>query len=199
MSTLRDRYRIHNKAKSNKSLLIYIAIFSIFIFSATFSRYISQSNGTFGMELADWNIEINNKLITPEITTLNNEIKLIPTENISQDGLIKPGQKGYFDIIINPEDTEVSLNYKIIIDTTKLPSQINFTKYAINNSNTKINMPSSKTIEDYIYLDGKEKLDSSDKKQYRIFWEWPVENAKIENIMQEYKITANLQIRQIVD
>lgn len=199
MPTLKDRYRIHNKAKSNKSLLVYVAVFSIFIFSATFSRYVSESNGTFGMELAAWNIEINNKLITPETTILNNEINLIPTTNVSEDGLIKPGQKGYFDILINPENTEVSLNYKITIDTSKLPSQIQLTKYAVNDSNTKKNIPGNKTIEGDIYLDGKEKLDSLDKKQYRIFWEWPAENAKIENIIQEYKITANLQIKQLVD
>lgn len=199
MSTLNERYRIHNKLKSNKSLLVYVSLFAVLIFSATFSRYLSESNGTFGMELADWKIKINNTEITPQTTTLNHEINLIATENISTDGLIKPGQKGYFDILIDPENTEVSLSYKIIIDTSKLPSQIKLTKYTVNDSNTKINMPESKTLEDEIYLDGRESLDSLDKKKYRFFWEWSEEDAKIDNIIQEYKIKANLQIKQIID
>ena len=198
MSTLNDRYRIHNKSKSNKSLLIYVYALIVLIFSATFSKYLSSSNGTFGLELANWCIKVNDVAITSETTTIRNEIDLIATEGASNDGKIKPGQKGYFDILIDPEYTEVSLQYKIVLDTSKLPSQIILTGYSINNSNQKINLSNNKTIEVEIYLDGKDSLNSLDKRKYRIYWEWPQDNAKIENIQQEYIVKANLEIKQIL-
>ena len=197
--TLNERYRIHNKSKSNKSLFMYLVLFAFLIFSSSLARYTNQSNATLGLEFANWCIEINGIKITPDTKTINNKIDLIVTENKTQDGLIKPGQKGYFDININPQYTEVSLKYKILIDTSDLPSEIKLKNYSINNSETKQNMPANKTLSGNILLDGKASLNETDNKKFRIYWEWASTDSKIENIKDNYKIKANIQLEQMIE
>ena len=197
--TLNQRYKLHNRPKSNKSILIYFCLFIVLFFSTSFSRYLSNFEGTLGIEFANWSIKVNDVQITQDTKTLNNQIDLVVIENKTDDGLIKPGQKGYFDISIDPQYTEVSLKYKITLDTSNLPEEIQITKYSLNNFNTKINMPSNKIFEGNILLNEKDCLENSEKKIYRIYWEWPSSNAKIDEIKENYKITADIEIEQLLD
>ena len=196
--TLNERYRVHNKLKSDKLLLIYILFLFIFIISTSFARFVTESNTTLGLEIANWCIKINDTQITQETSTIMNDIELITTENISEDGFIKPGQSGYFDIILDPQYTEVSLKYKILIDVSELPSQIKLTDYSINDFSIKQQFPGNNILEGNILLNGSSNLDDTDKKIYRIYWQWPEEDAKIEDIQSTYKVKANIQVEQII-
>jgi len=196
--TLNERYRIHNKPKSNKTFLIYLLLFLLFFFSTSFARYLSNSNATLGLELANWSIKLNGNEITQDTKLIKNEIDLIVTENKTDDGLIKAGQKGYFDIVIDPQYTEVSLKYKLIIDTSSLPSEIKLLNYSINDFSTKKTMPANKTLTGQILLNEKTKLDTSDKKSFRIYWEWPAEEYKIEDIKTSYKVRTKIELEQII-
>ena len=199
MSNLKERYRIHNKSKSNKPLMKYMLIFAVLIFSTSFSRYVTENGTTLCMNVAKWNIKVNDKTITQATTLIKNEIDLVITDNKTDDGIIKPGQKGYFDIVIDPQYTEVSLKYKITLDISGLPSQIQIPNYSLNNLNTKLIMPNNKILQGNILLDGGENLDSTSKKYYRVYWQWPIENGKIENIKSNYKVKANVKIEQLID
>ena len=196
---LNERYRIHNKKKSNKTLLIYLAVFTLLVFSNSFSRYVNNSNKTLALEIANWNIKINDIQINESTRHVQDGIYFVVTENQSNDGLIKPGQSGYFDIKIDPQYTEVSLKYKITIDKSSLPEGIELKNYSINNSTQKQKMPNNNIIKDSIYIESKTHLDSEDVRIYRIYWEWDSSKAKIENIKNDYKIKANVQIEQIID
>ena len=196
---LNERYRIHNQSKSNKSLFIYLAIFTILVFSNSFSRYFVDSNKTLALEVANWSINVNNIKITETTKTISNGINFVVTDHPSNDGTIKPGQKGYFDITVDPENTEVSIKYTITIDTSELPEGIKLKDYSINGSNEKITMQNNKKIEETLFIYEKLAFDSSDIKTYRIFWEWEDDDAKSENIRNNYKIKANIQIEQIIN
>jgi len=198
MTTLSEKYRVHNRSKSDKLLFIYILIFAVFIISTSFARYISQGSTTLGLELADWCIKINDTEITPTTTFLENKIDLVVTDNISEDGLIMAGQKGYFDIVIDPQYTEVSLQYSIIIDTSSLPSQIVLTEYSVNDFSIKETFPNDYVLEGQILLNGNTNLEDTDQKTYRIYWEWPIENAKMDDIQSDYKVKANVEVEQII-
>lgn len=195
--TLDDRYRIHNKLKKNKLLRLYILIILSLIFSLTMSRYTSSSDLTLGIEVAKWDISINNTEVTPQTTKLDNKIEMVVTENQDQDGYIKAGQKGYFDIKIEPKYTEVSIQYNIKINTEDLPNEIKLTKYSINNSSEKIDMTQNKTITGQILIDEKENLDEDDTKIYRVYWEWNAENSKIQ--INDYKLKTDVEIKQLID
>lgn len=209
---LNDKYRIHNKRKSNKLLWIYLLIVLIFIFSCSLAKYISDSKIVFKANVAKWNIKVNGVEITQSTTKIKNEMNLIATENLSDDGLIKQGQKGYIDIQIDPKYTEVSLRYKLIVDMSGLPQGIKLTEYSLNDYNKKLEMPEDNIFEGEILLGGKDSLDVSDVKNYRLYWEWNEDNSDLinDNILSndinkdvdtldaKYKIKANLQIEQII-
>jgi len=191
--TLAEKYRIHTKLKSNKFLYLYLLIALLLIFSSSLARYITSSNITFGANVANWSIKVNDISINQSTSTIYDEIDLIVTENQSDDGLIKSGQSGYFDIVINPQYTEVSLKYIIALNMTSFPEQINLTGYSLNSS-AITPIPANNIFEGKILLNGKNNLEDTDKKIYRIYWEWP-SNV---NIIEEgdYKVKANIQIEQ---
>ena len=197
--TLNERYRVHNKNRTNKSLLLYLFVFALFIFSTSFSRYLNIETSSFKAELANWRIKINGIEINQNTSTIKNEMDLVVTEKESQDGKIMPGQKGYFDITIDPQYTEVALKYNISLDTTSLPKGIKLKEYSLNDFSLKNRMPENYKLSGKILLDGKDSLEDGDKKIYRIYWEWPSQEEPMGNALETYKIKANIQVEQLID
>ncbi len=197
--TLDEKYRVHNRTRSRKTLLFYLLLLILLVFSGSIARYISDSSATFGMQVASWCIKINENEINKYSTVINDQMPLIVTENVTNDGLVKAGQKGYFDIKIDPQYTEVSLKYKIELDTSEIPSGIVLTSYSINDFSEKELMPTNKILEGNILLDGKNNLENNDVKIYRIYWEWPPENLKQVSIRNNYNIKANIKVEQFLE
>ena len=197
--TLNERYRIHNKKRTNKSLLLYLLVFAFFLFSTSFSRYLNNTNSSFEVDIANWYIKINGIEIDQNTSTISNEMDLIVTENESQDGKIRPGQKGYFDIVIDPKYTEVSLKYKITLDTSELPDGIDLTSYSLNDLELANLMPQNDVLEGMILLDGKDSLEDVDKKTYRIYWEWISQETPMESLANNYKVKANIEVEQLIN
>ena len=195
--TLNEKYRIHNKTKSNKSMVIYLLIVVIFVFSNSWARYISDADLSFGVGIANWSIKVNNVQITQDTQKIYDKIDIEIVENDAQDGMIKSGQSGYFDITINPEYAEVSLDYSIEVDTSDLPSQIELVGYSINDFSTRNPMPENNLLDGNILLAGKINLTNLDTKVYRIYWQWDDENYVTEE--KDYKLIANIEIEQIVE
>lgn len=193
-------YKTLNKRRSHvvSYCLVIFLVTLLFVTSNSYARYISRGTTYLAMSVAKWCLEVNGVNVTSQTTTINDEINLIITENATQDGAIQAGQKGYFDISIDPKYTEVSLSYRINIDTSNLPSNIVLTKYSINNFDTKFDMPSNNTFEGQILLNNNVALSNLDKKVYRIYWEWPSSDPLIENIKSSYSVLVNVQVEQIV-
>ena len=191
---LNERYYISARNKTKKRYRIFIVIILLLLFSLTLARYNSTATYNSKIGVAKWCIKINNVEITQNTKKLTDEIELVAVENKSEDDLIKAGQKGYFEINIDPQYTEVSLNYSIVIDTSELPEEIELTKYAVKDFDTKIDMPSNNILTGDILLDGKTNLDDSDAKTYRIYWEWADEDNIID--IKNYKLKANIIIKQ---
>lgn len=191
---LNERYYISARNKTSKRYRIFIILVLLLLFSLTLARYNSTSTYNSKMSVAKWCIKINDVEITQNTKKLSDKIEFVAVENKSEDDLIKAGQKGYFEINIDPQYTEVSLNYSIVIDTSQLPVEIELTKYAVNDFDTKIDMPSNNILTGDILLDGKTSLEDTDAKTYRIYWEWADEDNIID--IKNYKLKANIIIKQ---
>lgn len=193
-------YKTLNKKKRHviSYFLAILFVTLLFVTSNSYARYISSGNAYLAMPVAKWCLEVNGINVTPHTTTINDEINLIVTEGATQDGTVQAGQKGYFDISIDPKYTEVSLSYRINIDTSNLPSNIVLTKYSINDLETKFNMPNNNTFEGQILLNDNLALTNLDEKVYRIYWEWPSSNALVENLQSSYSIIADVEVEQII-
>ena len=99
---------------------------------------------------------------------------------------------GYFEIEIDPEDTEVCVEYVINLSFVKQPSIISsdmvFEYYSLNGENVKHSL-SNNTI------DGTTN-DKNDIQTYKIYWRWVGSDLEINP--QTCTINANVEVRQIV-
>lgn len=128
---LRTRYKSSGKRRLARFFMFYSFLAVTLLFYSSLARYVAVTENTPTIEVASWKIQVNeNNILSNE--TLTNIITLEPNgTSKTADGKLAPGQAGYFDIIINPEGTDVAIEYTITIDTSNLPTGIGLTTYEI--------------------------------------------------------------------
>lgn len=119
-----------------KKVKLIIAFMSLSVclclMSNTYSRYVAATTGNVDALFAKWQILVNNTDIT---SSSSSTIEFTPTmeENeYAADNVVAPGSTGYFDIVIDPTNVDVSFSYTIdlAIENENLPD-ISMTKYTI--------------------------------------------------------------------
>jgi hypothetical protein len=203
---LKDHYKFHSRKslKPYKSLLLLV-LFTITIFH-TFGRYSSISTANSAFDIAKWLLKINEEKIESSTSNLSSSIKLVN----SADGTtnIDVGDECYFDIIINPDSTEVDVKYIISIDledsNSTLPAGTIIKKYEkYNVSNSKLLFTAnvnntSITIEDNINLENKEiELKDTDSVKYRIYCQMPDFADLVKN--QRLSVKPSIIVQQILN
>ncbi|MBQ9853986.1 MAG: hypothetical protein IJO57_03015 [Bacilli bacterium] len=86
----------------------------MFIITETFGLFETNNVMIVNSEIGKWNIYINETSVTEE-TFVVDSITVMNNEKV-KDGKIAPGTSGYFDIVIDPTDTDVSIRYDISFD-----------------------------------------------------------------------------------
>ncbi len=120
-------------------LLSCIALlFFILVVADTYATYLTSATGTTNIAIARWRILVNgqdirnNQSISQTITPV-----LYTDPNIAQN-VIAPRSTGYFDIIINCADADVSFQYEIDISPNEDSSVTDLiaTGYSVNGGTT---------------------------------------------------------------
>ena len=114
-----------------KYLLVLLPLFflvAIFIVP-TFSLFESSKVGTGSIGIAKWQIEVNGEDVSGSSSNfVVDEIHWNAATNV-KSGKIAPGVTGYFDIIIDPNDTETSIRYDVTFDFSELdPDQFDISQ-----------------------------------------------------------------------
>ena len=105
------------------------------LMSHTYSRYIADATSDIKIQFSKWEIKINNNDITNgSISTM----KLTPVmegNNHVASNVVAPSSKGYFDIVVDPSNVEVSFNYSVSLNIINgnIPDLI-ISKYSIIDS-----------------------------------------------------------------
>lgn len=102
-------------------LTAYIIIDTFALFE---SNFVESTNVTIGK----WTIKLNNNDITNG-TTVEFPIENFTTydNNHTTSGYFGPGSSGYFDVVLDPGDTDVAIRYDITLDIDEnLPGNIDF-------------------------------------------------------------------------
>lgn len=89
------------------SLLLIIGI------GYTRSRLVAGIDSTTNATLAKWNITLNNTLVTQTLTDTIALGNITWTNSHANPNKVAPGSSGVVDLVINPQDTEVSFRYDI--------------------------------------------------------------------------------------
>lgn len=144
-------------------LLILINIV-VFMSGGSFSKYITQVEGSGVIRAAKWAFSVNGQ--TAALKTIN----LAQTCDASTlvDGKIAPGTSGSFDICIDATGAEVGIEYEV-----QVPSE----GYIPENMKFSYNGNTSHTLSELVpYLKGT--IDAQEENKTKVMtieWEWPYE------------------------
>lgn len=110
-----------NKIVFIRILAVIALVITIFEIKNTYAIFYSELQGTSQSNIGKWNIEINNTNISSGVNSsfIINNLSIDSNVNVKNDRLA-PGTQGYFDIVINPKNTNVSVRYDITIDKSNL-------------------------------------------------------------------------------
>lgn len=194
---LKERYKTRGKRRIIKFFAFYLFFAFLLIVYSSYSRYTIIEEGTPKAYIASWKVEINNQDITDK-QTLTNVIELVPDSTIqtTTDNKLAPGKSGHFDLIINPEGTEVAVEYNINFDTTNLPTGIELTRYEIVEDNTSENLINSNIVGQINLTNREQALSENDKKTIRVYWEWKEDTVDIPTEGTNYNISVTINLQQ---
>lgn len=124
--------------KKNKKALFFIILILILIISFiilnTYAKYLSSATSSANAKIAKWNIKVNNISIRSQTDISSTIVPVFPgTENIAS-GIIAPTAEGYFDLMIDIQDVDVSFNYAITssVDESSPVKDFVITSYSID-------------------------------------------------------------------
>ena len=166
--------------KNNKKiLLLLIGIFiCLLLFSIVqiYAKYLTSTSGKTDITIARWNISVNNKSIknNSDISAAI-EPKFDGSTHISP-GIIAPTAEGYFDLVFDFSDVDVSFKYDINVsaDENSSVTDLVATGYSVVDSDQipddweKITFDTfNQPITDTVLLD-----DNLDKRTIRVYILW---------------------------
>lgn len=110
--------------KRKLTILIVLSFIFLLVLSVsyTFGLFHSEISGDVNLDVAKWNIEINDTNISSGITeqfTIDDIVYENEIEGNVAENKFAPGVKGSYTLEIDPTDTSVSIKYEIIVEDEK--------------------------------------------------------------------------------
>lgn len=127
----------------NKKIILLMLCVSILLciltMQETYAKYSTSNNATSNMSIARWRILVNNFDIRNDLSASTVIQPVFSGNNNISDGYIAPTANGYFDILIDATETDVSFNYQISLNQNSDNEVIDLaiTGYSINNGATQ--------------------------------------------------------------
>lgn len=161
--------------KKIKLLLVFISLsVTLGLMSSTYSRYVASSVGDVKIDFAKWQIKVNTNDITDSTSSSINIVPTMMSNDNVKSNTIAPSSSGYFDIVVDGSNVDVSYNYSITLSLVNqnIPDLL-ISKYAIlsstYNSNDEITMNNITNST----INGSNNYDSTDRTfTIRVFFEW---------------------------
>jgi len=181
---------MNNKRKISL-LLAFLSLFSCLYFAQdSYAKYLTKANTSVTGAIAKWNIVVNNTTIKNN-DTLTNVITptFEGTTHIAPD-VIAPTVTGYFDLIIDSTNVDVSYTYNISITRNSNLSDFIVTGYSVDGGtlisvNTASLIPS---IEDDVLLSDSQRVHT-----IRVYIGWN-DDAATQNMnnSEDTQVTVDL-------
>lgn len=115
-------------------LVVLSIILCLFFVQESLAKYITAADETANISIARWKILVNDEDIRDEntVNTVINPI-FLGNDNIAEN-IIAPTSEGYFDLIIDAREADVSFKYKISMSVNQNSSvkDLVATKYVVN-------------------------------------------------------------------
>ena len=147
-------------------LALVFAIITIILLIQVYAKYKKTASGTTTLTIASWNIIVNNQSIK-ENQDISNVIEPVfpGNENIAS-GVIAPTAEGYFDLVFDFSDVDVSFSYTISVSSAEESSvsDLVLTGYSVDDGEV---VSTSSDISDTILYS-----DDIDNRTVRVYIMW---------------------------
>ena len=113
------------KKQELKLVIIVVIVIGCFLYlnkKVTYSSYESNLDSKIVPNIANWDIYINDNLITTSEQKTISIKDIVWKNNHAADNKVAPGSKGKLDITIDPKQTDVAIKYEIEIIDKKVDS-----------------------------------------------------------------------------
>ena len=162
--------------KKNKIIVLsLVLLFLIVIYASTYAYYMRVVNGTISANTGAFTFDVLHNNATFK------EINLYDTMDspsvVSSDKVIVPGDKGRFDLVAKATNSSVDIEYTIGFSTTNIPSNM---KFYLDENKTKVLDIETNTINGFL------DVSSTSSKTHSIYWEWPYDSGRYNDLDIEY-------------
>lgn len=143
----------------------------------TYGKYLTDLDEQTEIKIARWKILVNGDDVRNNSTTEKIITPVFKDNKNIEDNVIAPGAEGYFDLIIDGSNADVSFKYNIYtsINEDSSVKDLIITGYSINNEEKIIS--SDPNLEDTISLNSENKIIN-----IRVFIKWDdSENSTMTN------------------
>lgn len=111
-------------------IILFVVLLSITAYelSVSFALFESEKDFVVNSDIGKWEISVNDSMINETNTFSISNVKVNSDSNVREDHFA-PGTSGYFDIVIDPNDTDVSIYFEIVCRTDYITNgQISLTR-----------------------------------------------------------------------
>lgn len=146
-------------------LLSILSLILIATINITYAKYKDQINGKTNIQIARWEIKVNNETIKNKDNLETNITPTLPGNEYIKPNILAPGATGYYDIIIDGTNADVAFNFDITIEKENILKDLIITGYEFSPTETPNPIPYQNNIKGTITLNQK-------KITTRIYIEW---------------------------
>lgn len=151
-----------------KLLACIALLFVVLVVTDTYSKYLTEASGTTDIAIARWRILVNGQDIRNNADLSQVISPTIYQNNHIASNVIAPRSTGYFDLVIDCRDADVSFEYEIDISPNEDSSVTDLvaTGYSIDGGST-VSMDRGDTISNQVLLSSHTQTIS-----IRVYIEW---------------------------
>ena len=176
---------------------IIIVILLSIIIGNNVAKYITSKSSVADINIASWQILVNNTDVTSAATLSNVITPTFPGTNNIASGVIAPTAEGYFDILIDASNTDVSLAYEITTspNQSSIVTDLVMSGYSIDSGARQAVIPDEN---DEFKVTGSILYNSQDKDvSIRVYLKWE-DNISLGATMPNSVDTATTQAQESV-
>ena len=134
---------------TNKKRFLVIVLFClvfIFLFQEAYAKYRKYATVKVDNTVAKWNIKINNENIGTKTTLTNHINPTITSSEFVKENVLAPGSTGYFDVVIDATEADVTFTYDIDISAYDMYtiSDLNIYAYSVDDFSTTTSVTNGK-------------------------------------------------------
>ena len=116
-------------------LLSFISLYvTICLATETYAKYVSNATSTSSTSIARWRILVNDEDITTGATSTSLITPVFPGSTNISSNVIAPNAEGYFDLVLDATNVDVSFRYEITVEPNEDSpvTELVATRYQIN-------------------------------------------------------------------